>query len=388
MTAPIQPARVAIIGVSGYGSIHLQLARESRQQGEVRIVAAAIINPAQEAANVAELRSHGTEIFHDYPTMLQALSGRIDLCLIPTGIHWHARMTIAALEAGANVLVEKPLAGSLAEVEAVRQAEQRTGRFVAVGFQDFYEPGTRWLKEELDRGVIGEIRSVRFLGVWPRTRGYFTRNDWAGRLRVGDMPVMDSPLNNAFAHFVMLSLYFVGSRELQLDGAELMRAHAIESFDSAVVRTHTVEGVKLWFGTSHACAETVEPEIVITGSRGQAVWRYESEARWQADDGAVARRPLLAIAGARRAMFAAALARLHDPAGRICTTELAGRHTALIETIHQRAPIGSVPPAAVRWTGANGEISEVPDILGLGAALRRSYAAEQSLAAGGFRLGA
>jgi hypothetical protein len=202
------------------------------------------------------------------------------------------------------------------------------------------------------------------------------------------MPVMDSPLNNAFAHFVMLSLYFVGSRELQLDGAELMRAHAIESFDSAVVRTHTVEGVKLWFGTSHACAETVEPEIVITGSRGQAVWRYESEARWQADDGAVARRPLLAIAGARRAMFAAALARLHDPAGRICTTELAGRHTALIETIHQRAPIGSVPPAAVRWTGANGEISEVPDILGLGAALRRSYAAEQSLAAGGFRLGA
>ena len=37
--------------------------------------------------------------------MLSAHEGGIDLCLIPTGIHWHARMTIAALRAGANVLV-------------------------------------------------------------------------------------------------------------------------------------------------------------------------------------------------------------------------------------------------------------------------------------------
>ena len=388
MTAPSQPARLAIIGVSGYGSIHLQLARESRQRGEAVITAAAIINPEQEAANIAELSGHGTEIFADYTAMLRAHAGRIDLCLIPTGIHWHARMTIAALEAGANVLVEKPLAGSLAEVEAVREAERRTGRFVAVGFQDYYEPGTIWLKEELDRGVIGDIRSVRFLGVWPRTRGYFTRNDWAGRLRVDGMPVMDSPLNNAFAHFVMLSLFFVGGQGLELEGAELMRAHAIESFDTAVVRSRTSSGVKLWFGTSHACAETVEPEIVITGSRGQAAWRYESEAWWRAADGAPGRRPVLDLTGARRAMFAAALARLRDPGVRICTSELAGRHTALIEAIHRQGRIGVVPSADVTWSGANGTTTQVPDIRGLGEALRRSYESEQSLAAGGFKLGA
>ena len=235
MTAPSQPARLAIIGVSGYGSIHLQLARESRERGEAQITAATIINPADEAANIAELKGHGTEIFTDHVEMLRAHAGRIDLCLIPTGIHWHARMTVAALEAGANVLVEKPLAGSLAEVEEVRRTEERTGRFVAVGFQDFYEPGTTWLKEELDRKVIGDIHSVRFLGVWPRSRSYFTRNNWAGRLRVDGMPVMDSPLNNAFAHFVMLSLFFIGRDTLALEGAELLRAHAIESFDTAVV---------------------------------------------------------------------------------------------------------------------------------------------------------
>ncbi|MES1169029.1 MAG: Gfo/Idh/MocA family oxidoreductase, partial [Oleiharenicola lentus] len=100
MTASVPPARIAIIGVSGYGSIHLQLARESRDRGEVHITAAVIINQQEEAATIAELRRHGTEIFTDYAEMFRRHKGKIDLCLIPTGIHWHARMTIAALEAG------------------------------------------------------------------------------------------------------------------------------------------------------------------------------------------------------------------------------------------------------------------------------------------------
>jgi predicted dehydrogenase len=334
MTVSPSPARVAIIGVSGYGSIHLQLARESRDRGEIKITAAAIINPQEESATIAELRGQGTEIYSDYATMFRQHAGRIDLCLIPTGIHWHARMTIAALESGANVLVEKPLAGSVAEVEEIRRVEQRTGRFVAVGFQDFYEPGTVWLKNELQRGVIGDIWSVRFLGLWPRPRGYFTRNNWAGRLKVDGVAVMDSPLNNAFAHFVMLSLFLVGAETSadtpSLAGVELLRAHAIESFDTAVVRLLTARGVKLWFGASHACRETVEPEIVITGRHGQACWRYESEAWWRATEGGTTRHTLLDITGARRAMFSAALSRLRDPSTPICTSELAGRHTALI----------------------------------------------------------
>jgi predicted dehydrogenase len=372
MTVPSSPARIAIIGVSGYGSIHLQLARESRDRGEIRITAATVINPQEEAATIAELRANGTEIFTDHHEMFRQHAGRIDLCLIPTGIHWHARMTIAALESGANVLVEKPLAGSLAEVEEIRRTEERTGRFVAVGFQDYYEPGTIWLKGELDRKVIGDIQSVRFLGVWPRPRGYFTRNNWAGRLRVEGVPVMDSPLNNAFAHFVMLSLFFVGGDAPVLEEVELMRAHAIESFDTAVVRSHTAQGIKLWFGASHACHETVEPEIVITGRLGQACWRYESEAWWRSADGVTTRRTLLDITGARRAMFSTALQRLRDPSVRICTSEMAGRHTALIESIHRQASIGTVPPAAVAWSGANGESSQVPDINGLAEALHRS----------------
>src|SRR5690606_15001679 len=107
--------RAALVGVSGYGRIHLNLARECQERGDLDLVAATVINREEEAAVVAELEAAGCEIFSDFDAMLAAWSGRIDLCLVPTGIHWHASMTIAALRHGANVLVEKPLCATLEE---------------------------------------------------------------------------------------------------------------------------------------------------------------------------------------------------------------------------------------------------------------------------------
>jgi predicted dehydrogenase len=388
MTRDPQRPQLALIGISGYGRVHLQLARECRERGEADIVAATVINPQEEAENVAQLVADGCRIYSDYREMLRDFQGRIDLCLIPTGIHWHARMTIAALEAGANVLVEKPLAGSSAEIELIRAAERRAGRFVAVGFQDYYEPGTTWLQSELQRGAIGDIRSVRVLGLWPRDRAYFLRNNWAGRLHVDGVPVFDSPLNNAFAHFVMLSLFFVSAGRraapITLDGVEAFRAHAIESFDTCVVTAHTASGARLWFGTSHACRETVEPEIRLTGSAGEACWRYESEAWWRTAGGRTERRQLLDAYGARRAMITAALRRLSHPDVPICTTEMAGQHTALIEAVHRAGPITTLPADLVRWTGPNGEASPVPEVPGLAAAMQRAFAEEKTLRACGF----
>lgn len=388
MSVLSSPLRVALIGISGYGRVYLELARELRGRGEITIVAATVINAQEESANVAELTARGTKIFSDYREMLRQCAGQLDLCLIPTGINWHARMTIAALESGANVLVEKPLAGSVAEVAAIRDAERKAGRFVAVGFQDCYQPGTRWLRAELERGVIGELQSVRFLGVWPRSRQYFTRNNWAGRLRVEGVPVFDSPLNNAFSHFVMLSLFLVDGRETKVENAELWRAHAIESFDTGVVQARSERGVRLWLGATHASTSLVEPEIVVTGRDGQAHWRYQSEVWWQADDGSVARAPLTDINGARRAMFDAVVERLRAGRGRLCTAEMAGTHTALIEQIHQRADIAEVPREAIAAIGDEDSPNRLIQVRGLDEALRKSFSAECALSAAGFRFGA
>ncbi len=392
MPAENQIPRVGLIGISGYGRIYLQLALDYHRRGELRLVAAVVINPEEESAAVTDLQRLGCEIFADYPSMLARHRGELELCLIPTGIGWHTRMTLAALGAGSHVLVEKPLASSLAEVRDIEQAATAAGRFVAVGFQDFYEPATGWLKQQLLDGVIGPLQSVRFLGQWPRPRAYFTRNNWAGRLAVDGVPVLDSPLNNAFAHFVNLSLFFASHRaedaaEARVESAELFRAHAIESFDTAVVRLRTAEKVALWLGVTHACERVREPEIIVNGATGSVIWRHEHDVRIMTGGRLVNQHKVADAFTARHAMMVAVLQRLRDPATTICGPRIASRHTALIEQIAGLNRIHTVPENLIDWQTQDGPAGSVPVIRGLEPALQRAFASGDTLWASGFRLG-
>jgi predicted dehydrogenase len=380
--------RLAIIGISGYGRIHLNLMREWADRGAAQIVAAVVINPDEERVAVDELVRRGCRIYADFETMLRTEAGAIDLCFIPTGIHLHARMTVAALRAGANVLVEKPLAGSLAEADEIRAAERETGRFVAVGFQDVYASTTAWLRDVLRSGRIGEVRSVRSLCVWPRPRSYFLRNNWAGRLVVNGAPVYDSPLNNACGHFVLLGLLFGdsagGDGPMRLDSAELFRAHPIESFDSAVVTLTGATGTKLWFGVSHSSAQAHSPEIVIEGTAGRARWVYEQEAWWEDAAGRGERRALSSQHDVRREMMAAVMRRLTDPGAAICTAALAARHTAFIDAVHRWAPVQAFPAREIDWSSPVADATAIPSVRGLDGALQTAFATGRTLGGVGF----
>ncbi len=383
--------RVALIGVTGYARIYLALAQAAHARREIDLCAAVIINPQETADIESALREAGCTIYRDYVEMLRAESGRLDLCLIPTGIPWHARMTLAALRAGAHVLVEKPLAGSSAEVAAIRAEEQSTGRFVAVGFQDMYSPVNRWLKEQLCAGAIGRIHTVRFLGLWPRPAAYFTRNPWAGRLHADGTQVLDSPLNNAFAHFVMLSLYFAGrtrdeAASVSIDAGELLRAHAIESFDTSVVKARSPEGIRFWFGATHTCREVCEPEIYLEGDAGRVEWKHERSCVLRRANAPAEERALPNSAANRQSMFHAVIARLRDPGVFVCTTALADRHTAFVEAVHASAGVQAVPPELISWQEPANGSAPVPVVNGLEGALHQALAAQCLLRETGFVL--
>ena len=382
---------MALIGVSGYARIYLDLACAARDRGEIDLRAVVIINPEEEAATEAALHEKGCTIYRDYEELLRREAGRLDLCLIPTGIPWHARMTLAALKAGAHVLVEKPLAGSLAEVAAIRAAEKATGKFVAVGFQDIYSPVNRWLKQQLCAGTIGRLHTVRFLGLWPRPAAYFTRNPWAGRLHANGTQVLDSPLNNAFAHFVNLSLYFAGqtpetSAQTQVESAELLRAHAIESFDTSVVRARSPDGIAFWFGATHTCHEVREPEIYLEGSTGRVEWKHERSCKIDRSDGTGEERALPDITANRQSMFSTVLAKLHTPDTIVCSTALAERHTAFVEAVHAAASVQAVPSELISWEKPAAGTALVPVVNGLEAALYRAFTSQGLLRETGFEL--
>lgn len=393
-TSFLRAPRIALIGVTGYAGIYLEMLRPFLKRGEIDLSAVVIINRAQPAAAAAaiELAGWGATIYDSAEAMFAREAGRVNLCLIPTGIAWHARLTVAALRAGMHVLVEKPLAGSRADVESIRAAERETGHWVAVGFQDIYSEAAQGLRADIEGGMLGRLLSVQALGLWPRPVAYYTRNHWAGCLRADNADVLDSPLNNAFAHFVNLGLFFAGGaheidRAVEFDDAELWRVNAIESFDTAVVRGRLAGDVRFWFGFSHATREVHEPEILLTGTQGKARWIHEGQIEIETNDGSRRVAAMPDAFGCRQRMFRAVLARLRNPAVPVCDTALAAKHTAFICDLHAFAGVVDAPLHLVEpQLSPEGEVAHLR-VAGLGAAMRQAFASEGTLAGSGILAG-
>lgn len=376
--SPLAP-RLAMIGITGYGGIYLDLLRGVASR--VHLAALTVLPVEAHLPVVEELRQTGIRIYHDYQSMLAAEHGQIDLCLIPTPIHCHAPMAEAALAAGAHVLVEKPLAGGLAAARRVVQAEATHGLWVAVGFQDLYTTEVAWLKQRLADGAIGTIRRITALGIWPRGRSYYTRNGWAGRRTVDGASVQDHPFNNAFAHFINLALFLGGetpttSANPLIEEAHLRRAHTIETFDTGVVRARTAAGQRFWFGFSHNGEADLVPEIVIEGSAGEARWVLQDEATISPIDGPVERRLVPDYAATRGSMMEAVLARLQDGVTPICSTTIALAHTTLVDAVDRLAEPLPFPEGLLVWHRQIGPEREVPVVPGLEAILRAARATD------------
>jgi predicted dehydrogenase len=264
-----------VIGVGGYARVWLQALDRLEQQGTARVAAAVVRAPERYSAEVARLRQQGCAIFASLEEMLA--SARVDILGVPTGIATHAPLAISALNAGLPVLVEKPLCGTIQEAHRIREAEQASGRWCAVGYQWLHSPTIQWLRALVRQGVLGRISQIRTVIGWPRAGAYYTRNAWAGRLRVGDTWVLDGPATNATAHFLMNMLYLAAAQEGDPIGihsvrAELYRANDIESYDTSCLEIATQSGALLYHYVSHALDESIEPEMVMDCEHATVRW--------------------------------------------------------------------------------------------------------------------
>jgi predicted dehydrogenase len=272
--------KVAIIGVSGFGGVHYRDIIRYQERGELQIVGAAIINQNEEAEKCSKLKSVGCELFTDYKAMLEKLKNSLDLCFIPTGISMHAPMAIAAMQAGANVFVEKPVTATLNEFEAIKKAEKESGKFVAVGYQTIYQPAIAKIKNAILDGKLGKINTIKFYGLSVRDKAYYSRNNWAGCIKNGKNWILDSPFNNAMAHQINLICFFAGktfesSATLKTVQAELFKVNPnIQNADNAAIEMITDDNKKLLYYATHNAKDNPQPQLIISGSKGTVTWTF------------------------------------------------------------------------------------------------------------------
>jgi predicted dehydrogenase len=101
----------------------------------------------------------------------------VDICTPPAV---HLEQILAALEAGKNVICEKPLVGSLADIDRVTEAERRARGRVLPIFQYRYGDGVAKAKHIIDRGIAGKPYLASAETFWKRTPKYYD-NPWRGR---------------------------------------------------------------------------------------------------------------------------------------------------------------------------------------------------------------
>lgn len=262
--------RVVLLGIGGYGNGYVDALLDQGEEMGATLTGA--VDPRPEGcrrlsevqaavgkvhASLEEYLASGSD---DPPAELAVISGPIPV---------HERLTIDSLRAGMHVLCEKPVAGSIEELERMREAEHRTGKRVSIGFQWSFVRPVRALRSDILAGRFGAPRRMRSLTSWPRGFAYYNRASWAGRVRMPDGSwVRDSPVNNATAHFLHNLFYLLGIEELskeQIDAleADLYRVNAIESFDTAVLRLHDIRGAEIYFATTHASATQINPITAI-----------------------------------------------------------------------------------------------------------------------------
>lgn len=262
---------LALAGIGGYGEIYLHALLDSARRDDVRFVGAVDPHPAG-CKQLLELSSRQIPI---YPTMGELYRHHhVDLMALASPIQFHCEQTELALAHGSHVLCEKPLAGSVSEIDRMIAARDDARRMVAIGYQWSFCPVVRRMLEDVRSGKFGHVRKLKAMALWPRDVRYYSRNSWAGRKHdSAGRAVFDSPMNNACAHFLHNMFQVVGAQsEAQAEprdiSAELYRAYPVDNFDTVVMRCHAHSGAEILFISSHCTQHTIGPELLYTFDHG------------------------------------------------------------------------------------------------------------------------
>ena len=191
--------KAAVIGVGGISQEHIN---GYIKNPNVELYAFCDINEAQLKKMAERYGIPAERCFTDKDEMLKALP-EIDIVSVTTWNSAHAECTIAALNAGKDVICEKPMAMNTSEAEAMLEAAKRNGKLLQIGFVRRYGNDADVMRDFIDAGKFGDIYYAK--------PTYLRRNGnpggWFGdKSRSGGGPLIDLGV-----HVIDLSRYLCGN---------------------------------------------------------------------------------------------------------------------------------------------------------------------------------
>jgi predicted dehydrogenase len=263
--------RAAVVGLGGISQVWLPPLRD-------RVEIVALVDPAADRTSDARER-HGLSApaFRSLDVALAATTPTLVVNLTP--VEWHRPVTIAALDAGCDVMQEKPLAVDLTEANELIAAADGAGKTLAIMQNRRYVPGIQSLHSGIAGGLLGDVSFVAadmFLA-HPVAEGEW-RQTMASPLLV-DMAI----------HTFDQARYLTGRNAVAAYCHEFNPPYSwYEGAASAICMFEMEGGVVFSYRGSWVdpgLATTYDAAWRINGSGGTAVWDGRSQPRFQATAG-------------------------------------------------------------------------------------------------------
>ncbi len=169
--------RFGIIGSAGLiGNYHADIL--TKGEGPYELTAVCDINELRLRNQAEKLGIFGT-------TQVSELVARddVDAIIVATPHPFHAAGVIAVVEAGKDVMTEKPLAATPADARRLIKAINRKRRIGAVHYQSRANPVARKARQMIDSGELGKIISIRVTGSYYKSDYYYSLGGWRGMWR-------------------------------------------------------------------------------------------------------------------------------------------------------------------------------------------------------------
>lgn len=187
-------------GIIGFGRIGQRHASVIEKHPECELIA--YCDPIQSVAFPDALW------FSDIGKFLGQVSYDVICVCSPNGLH--AIQAIAALNGGAHVICEKPLALTAEDANAMTEAAAANGKHLVCVLQNRYSPHTRWLKNLIESDGLGEVYQVQVNCFWNRDNRYFLSGDGGSHPWHGSKDLDGGPVFTQFSHFVDLLVWLFG----------------------------------------------------------------------------------------------------------------------------------------------------------------------------------
>jgi UDP-N-acetyl-2-amino-2-deoxyglucuronate dehydrogenase len=250
--------KFAIIGFGHIGKRHTTIANE---YPNAKVVAVVDTNPESPKH---ELFPKEAVFFNNIDDFIAAKI-EADIVNIATPNGFHCPYALRALEAGYHVVIEKPMGLTKAECETVIFKSLQMSKQVFVVKQNRYSPPSKWMKEIVCNGTIGEVLTVQVNCYWNRDDRYYKQGGWKGTLKLDG-----GTLFTQFSHFIDIMYWVFGDiKNIKATFADFNHANNTEFEDSGLVNFEFVNGGMGCINFSTSVWDTnMESSITVVGSKG------------------------------------------------------------------------------------------------------------------------